>query len=213
MCSWNSRLDLKMRPVAPAPRKAWRVGRPTALSIGSATASDGMLSDMRRWRWGFPVPFPISFANSPKRTYDHHLSGETRLWMFGESMSAHSTLHQPISSCHRVCCAADVTTGAGRTTSVPHCSATAVPPPLRGAGEANLGCTELMRGKAARHSVGAILQRSALTRRGWRHGMGHADGVLRSANLNESIPFGPNNPVTVMRPSFDPMSSAHRRGE
>jgi hypothetical protein len=56
-----------------------------------------------------------------------------------------------------------------------------------------------MRGKAARHSVGAILQRSALTRRGWRHGMGHADGVLRSANLNESIPFGPNNPVTVMR--------------
>jgi len=49
--------------------------------------------------------------------------------------------------------------------------------------------------------------------RAWRHGMGHADGVLRSANLNESIPFGPNNPVTVMRSSFDPMSSAHRRGE
>src|ERR1700730_2712827 len=113
MCSWNSRLDFKMRLVAPAPRKVWRVGRPTALSIGSAIASDGMLSDMRRWRWGFPVPFPISFANSPKRTYDHQLSGETRLWMFGVSMSAHSTLHQPISSCHRVYCSADVTTGAG----------------------------------------------------------------------------------------------------
>ena len=85
--------------------------------------------------------------------------------------------------------------------------------PLRGAGEANPGCTELMRGKAACHSVGAILRRSALTRRGRRHGMGHADRVLRSANLNESIPFGPNNPVIVMRSSFDPMSSAHRRGE
>jgi len=92
----------------------------------------------------------------------------------------------------------------------------AAPPPCRPAPwrrGANPGCTELMRGKAARHSVGAILRRSALTRRGWRHGMGHADGVLRSANLNESIPFGPNNPVTVMRSSFDPMSSAHRRGE
>ena len=42
MFSWNSRLDLKMRRAAPAPRKAWRVGRPTALSIGSAIASDGM---------------------------------------------------------------------------------------------------------------------------------------------------------------------------
>ena len=176
-----------------------------------------MLSDMRRWRWRFRVPFPISFANSPKRTYNHHLSGETRLWMFGVSMSAHSTLHQPISSCHRVYCAADVTTGAGTQGRPNHLGAALQrhrgAGPLRGAREANPGCTELMRGRAARHSVGAILRRSALTRRGWRHGMGHADGVLRSANLNESIPFGPNNPVTVMRSSFDPMSSAHRRGE
>jgi hypothetical protein len=36
---------------------------------------------MPRWRWGFPVPFPTSFANSPKRTCDHHRSrGKTRLW-------------------------------------------------------------------------------------------------------------------------------------
>jgi len=132
MFIWNSRLDLKMRRAAPAPRKAWRVGRPTALSIGSAIASDGMLSDMRRWRWRFPVPFPISFANSPKRTYDHHLSGETRLWMFGVSMSAHSTLHQPISSCHRVCCAADDDSRGGhsRPAEPPRCRI-AAPPPCR----------------------------------------------------------------------------------
>src|SRR5580658_8394850 len=85
MYSWNSRLDLKTRRPAPAPRRAWRVGWPTALSIGSAIALDGMLSDMRRWRWGFPVLFPMSFANSPKRTCDHHRSlGKTRLWgVFG----------------------------------------------------------------------------------------------------------------------------------
>jgi hypothetical protein len=67
MCSWNSRFDLKMKRAAPAPRKARRVGRPTALSIGSAIASDGMLSDMRRWRWGFPVPFPTSLVSLPKK--------------------------------------------------------------------------------------------------------------------------------------------------
>jgi hypothetical protein len=39
-------------------------------------------------------------------------------------------------------------------------------PPLGGAGEANLGYTELMRGKAACHSVGPILRRSAVTRSG-----------------------------------------------
>src|SRR5271163_1652655 len=72
MCSWSSRLDLEMRRAAPAPRKAWRVGRLTALSIGSAIASGGTRSDMLRWRWGFPVLFPTSFANSPKRTCDHH---------------------------------------------------------------------------------------------------------------------------------------------
>jgi hypothetical protein len=96
MFIWNSRLDLKMRRAAPAPRKAWRVGRPTALSIGSAIASDGVLSDRRRWRWGFPVPFPTSFANSPKRTCDHHRSPEKHAYgVFVESGSAHSTLHRP----------------------------------------------------------------------------------------------------------------------
>ena len=72
------RLDLKMRRAASAPRKAWRVGRPTALSIGSAIASDGMLWDMRRWRWGLPVPCPTSFANSPKRTCDQ--TGSAATW-------------------------------------------------------------------------------------------------------------------------------------
>jgi tetratricopeptide (TPR) repeat protein len=28
ICSWNSRSDLKMRRAAPAPRRAWHVGRP-----------------------------------------------------------------------------------------------------------------------------------------------------------------------------------------
>src|SRR4029077_15558772 len=81
MFSWNSPLDFKMRRAAPAPRKAWRVGWPTALSIGSAIASDGMLLDMRRWRWEFLVPFPTSFANSPKKTCDHHhRSGKDTPW-------------------------------------------------------------------------------------------------------------------------------------
>jgi hypothetical protein len=34
--------------------------------------------DMRRWRWGFPAPFPTSFANSPKRTCDQPGSAATR---------------------------------------------------------------------------------------------------------------------------------------
>src|SRR5271169_6612604 len=100
MFSWNSRLDLKMRRAAPAPRKAWRVGWPTALSIGSAIASDGMLSDMRRWRWEFLVPFPTSFANSPKRTYDDHRSGEKHPWVFLDSVSAlfHASPTHPATS-------------------------------------------------------------------------------------------------------------------
>ena len=88
MFSWNSRLGSKMKRAAPAPRKAWRAGRPTAPSIGSAIASDGMLSDMHRWRWGFPVPFPTSFANSPKRTCDHHRSREKHAYeVVAESVS------------------------------------------------------------------------------------------------------------------------------
>jgi hypothetical protein len=43
---------------------------------------------MHRWRWEFPVPFPTSFANSPKRTCDHN-------GVFMQSVSAHSTLHHP----------------------------------------------------------------------------------------------------------------------
>jgi len=35
----------------------------------------------------------------------------------------------------------------------------------------------------------------------------------RSANLDEPLPFGPQHPVTMMWPRFDPMSSARRRGE
>src|SRR5205823_594941 len=54
---WDMQLELPLEledeARRPAPRKAWRVGRPTALSIGSAIASDGMLSDMLQWRWGF----------------------------------------------------------------------------------------------------------------------------------------------------------------
>jgi hypothetical protein len=54
MCSWNSRLALKTRRGAPAPRKAWRVGLPTALSIRSAIASDGMLSECIGGSGDFP---------------------------------------------------------------------------------------------------------------------------------------------------------------
>src|ERR1700674_2948072 len=70
MWSWNSRLDLQMKHAAPAPKKAWHVGRPTMPSTGSAIASDGMPSDTDRWRWASLLPFPTSFANSPKRTCD-----------------------------------------------------------------------------------------------------------------------------------------------
>ena len=88
MFSWNSRLGSKMKRAAPAPRKAWRAGRPTAPSIGSAIASDGMLSYMHRWRWGFPVPCPTSFANSPRRTCDHHRSREKHAYeVVAESVS------------------------------------------------------------------------------------------------------------------------------
>src|SRR5258708_15454967 len=61
-----------MKHAAPAPKRAWHVGRPTMPSIGSAIASDGMLSDTDRWRWALRLPFPTSFANSPKRTCDRH---------------------------------------------------------------------------------------------------------------------------------------------
>jgi hypothetical protein len=32
-----------------------------------------MLLDTARWRWASLVPFPTSFANSPKRTCDRHV--------------------------------------------------------------------------------------------------------------------------------------------
>jgi hypothetical protein len=43
---------------------------------------------MRRWRWGFPVPFPTSFASLPKRTYDHRpVTGEKQAYgVFVESV-------------------------------------------------------------------------------------------------------------------------------
>ena len=72
MWSWNSRLGLQMKHAAPAPKEAWHAGRPTMRSIESAIASDGMLSDTDRWRWASRLPFPTSFANSPKRTCDRH---------------------------------------------------------------------------------------------------------------------------------------------
>src|SRR6266566_7727555 len=59
-----------MKHAAPARKRAWHVGRPTMPSIESAIASDGMLSDTDRWRWAPRLPFPTSFANSPKRTCD-----------------------------------------------------------------------------------------------------------------------------------------------
>src|SRR6266404_3242477 len=50
-----------------------------------------------RWRWRFPVPFPTSFANSPKRTYDDHRSGEKHpIGCFWIRSRPHSTLHRPI---------------------------------------------------------------------------------------------------------------------
>ena len=63
MCSWNSHSDLKMRRAVPAPRKAWRVGRPTALSIKSAIASVGTRSDTRRWRSSARGTDPASRQN------------------------------------------------------------------------------------------------------------------------------------------------------
>src|SRR3984893_10024205 len=73
--------------------------RPTALSIGSAIALDGMLSDMRRWRWGFPVLFPMSFANWPKRNCDHSGHRKNTLMRLGVGLGPfHTSPADP--SCH-----------------------------------------------------------------------------------------------------------------
>src|SRR5271156_2942581 len=50
-------LGLKDEARRPGTKKGMARWGPTALSIGSVIASDGMRSAMRRWRWGFPVPF------------------------------------------------------------------------------------------------------------------------------------------------------------
>jgi hypothetical protein len=65
-------LGLKDEARRPGTRKGMARWAADCAVDRSVIASDGMLSDMRRWRWGFPVPFPTSFANSPKRTCDLH---------------------------------------------------------------------------------------------------------------------------------------------
>src|ERR1700730_13058175 len=70
--SLNFRLDFKMNAVAPAPKSVWHDARPTVPSTRCALASDGTRLDTARWRWASLVPFPTSFASSPKRTYDGH---------------------------------------------------------------------------------------------------------------------------------------------
>jgi impB/mucB/samB family C-terminal domain len=54
-----------------AARKAWRVGRPIALSTRSAPASGGERWDMDRWPWDFSIPFRTSFECSPNRSSDY----------------------------------------------------------------------------------------------------------------------------------------------
>ena len=87
---------------------------------------------------------------------EKHAYGE----VFVASGSAHSTLHQPISSYHRICYAADYD-NRGRHPKPAELSAASErhrhTGPLGGAWEANPGYTEFMRGKAACHSVGPIL--------------------------------------------------------
>src|SRR5262249_26252953 len=67
-CSWNFRWGLKMKNGGPAQREGWRVGRQTALLTRSAIVSDGTRSATDQSYWDLPGPFPMSFANSPKRT-------------------------------------------------------------------------------------------------------------------------------------------------
>src|SRR5215471_12212835 len=66
--SWNFRWGLKMKNAGPAPREGWRVGRQTALLTRSAIVSDGTQSDTGQSCWALHSPFPMNFANSPKRT-------------------------------------------------------------------------------------------------------------------------------------------------
>src|SRR5215470_1291494 len=67
-CSWNFRWSLKMKSAGPAPRKGWRVGRQIALLTRSAIVSDGTRSATDRLCGDLPAPFPMSFANLPKRS-------------------------------------------------------------------------------------------------------------------------------------------------
>src|SRR5262249_20166894 len=67
--SWNSRSGLQARSGGPAPREEWRALWPTVLSTWSAVVSDGRRSDTGPSRWDSPVPFPMSFENSPKRSF------------------------------------------------------------------------------------------------------------------------------------------------
>src|SRR5215471_16872105 len=69
-CSSNFHLDLKMKNAGQAPSEAWRVGRQTALLTGSAIVSGGTRSDTDQSCWDYPGPYPMSFASSPKRTFE-----------------------------------------------------------------------------------------------------------------------------------------------
>src|SRR5215831_4099851 len=54
-CSWNSRSDLQTRSAVPALKRAWHVWWWTALSTGSAIASDGKPLVTPRLRWELPA--------------------------------------------------------------------------------------------------------------------------------------------------------------
>lgn len=68
----DSRLGLQMKHAARHQMGHGTLGEPTMPSIGSAIASDGMLSDTDRWRWAPRLPSPTSFENSQKRSCDSH---------------------------------------------------------------------------------------------------------------------------------------------
>jgi DNA polymerase IV len=71
-------LGLEVRGAGPVPKEAGRVGSPTVLLTRSVIVSDGRRLDTARSRWGFPVRSPTSFANSPKRSSNHHRRASKR---------------------------------------------------------------------------------------------------------------------------------------
>ena len=90
-------------------------------SISTTVASNGLCCS-RTTLLANPhmrIPLQTSFANSPKRTCDHHRLQEKHECLWRRSVSAQSTLHHP--SCHL---------RGGRPSSLRRCAPTQIGPPL-----------------------------------------------------------------------------------